>query len=161
MALDPSRVGPKNGLMRRGLAAVLACAAAVAFPAAGASGSASSKPLADRLAKALAVPHVSAAQSAAVALDLSTGAAVFGRNPGLSLVPASNEKLPVTYTALETLGPGYQIATDVLGQGALVGTTWRGLWRRATCTPAGERRASSWTSSVRSPGTPASTPWCS
>ena len=126
MALDPSRVGPKNGLMRRGLAAVLACAAAVAFPAAGASGSASSKPLADRLAKALAVPHVSAAQSAAVALDLSTGAAVFGRNPGLSLVPASNEKLPVTYTALETLGPGYQIATDVLGQGALVGTTWRG-----------------------------------
>src|SRR5947208_15075346 len=126
MALDPSRVGPKNGLMRRGLAAVLACAAAVAFPAAGASGSASSKPLADRLAKALAVPHVSAAQSAAVALDLSTGAAVFGRNPGLSLVPASNEKLPVTYTALETLGPDYQIATDVLGQGALVGTAWRG-----------------------------------
>jgi D-alanyl-D-alanine carboxypeptidase/D-alanyl-D-alanine-endopeptidase (penicillin-binding protein 4) len=112
--------------MRRGLAAVLACAAAVAFPAAGASGSASSKPLTDRLAQALAVPHVSAARSAAVALDLSTGAAVFGRNPGLSLAPASNEKLPVTYTALEILGPDYQIPTDVLGQGQLVGATWRG-----------------------------------
>jgi serine-type D-Ala-D-Ala carboxypeptidase/endopeptidase (penicillin-binding protein 4) len=112
--------------MRRALAAVLACAAAVAFPTAGATGSASSNPLTQRLAKALAVPHVPAAHSAAVALDLSTGAVVFGRNPGLSLVPASNEKLPVTYTALETLGPDYQIATDVLGQGALVGTTWRG-----------------------------------
>jgi len=112
--------------MRRALAAVLACAAAVAFPTAGATGSASSKPLTQRLAKALAVPHVPAAHSAAVALDLSTAAVVFGRNPGLSLVPASNEKLPVTYTALETLGPDYQIATDVLGQGALVGTTWRG-----------------------------------
>jgi D-alanyl-D-alanine carboxypeptidase/D-alanyl-D-alanine-endopeptidase (penicillin-binding protein 4) len=112
--------------MRRALAAVLACAAAVAFPTAGATGSTSSKPLTQRLAKALAVPHVPVAHSAAVALDLSTGAVVFGRNPSLSLVPASNEKLPVTYTALETLGHDYQIATDVLGQGALVGTTWRG-----------------------------------
>jgi len=126
MDLDPFRIGPNNGSMRRALAAVLACVAAVAFPTAGATGSASSKPLTQRLAKALAVPHVPAAHSAAVAQDLSTGAVVFGRNPGLSLVPASNEKLPVTYTALETLGPDYQIATDVLGQGALVGTTWRG-----------------------------------
>jgi len=112
--------------MRRALATVLACAAAVAFPTAGATGSASSKPLTQRLALALAVPHVPPAHSAAVALDLSTGAVVFGRNPALSLVPASNEKLPVTYAALEILGPDFQIATDVLGQGELVGTTWRG-----------------------------------
>ncbi|TMM06938.1 MAG: D-alanyl-D-alanine carboxypeptidase/D-alanyl-D-alanine-endopeptidase [Actinobacteria bacterium] len=112
--------------MRRALAVVLACAAAVAFPTSGATGSASSKPLSQQLAQALAVPHVPAAHSAAVALDLTTGTAVFGRNPALSLVPASNEKLPVTYTALKTLGPDYQIPTDVLGQGALVGTTWRG-----------------------------------
>ncbi len=126
MDLDPFHTGPNNGSMRRALFAVLACVAAVAFPTAGATGSASSKPLTQRLAKALAVPHVPAAHSAAVALDLSSGAVVFDRNPGLSLVPASNEKLPVTYTALETLGPDYQIATDVLGQGALVGTTWQG-----------------------------------
>src|SRR2546429_9460039 len=61
-----------------------------------------------------------------MALDLNTGAVVFGRNPGLSLVPASNEKLPITYTALKTLGPDYRMPTDVLGQGALVGITWRG-----------------------------------
>jgi serine-type D-Ala-D-Ala carboxypeptidase/endopeptidase (penicillin-binding protein 4) len=112
--------------MRRGLVAVLAYAAAVAFPLGGAIGSASSKPLTERLARALAVPHVSTARSAAVALDLTTGAAVFERHAGLSLVPASNEKLAVTYAALERLGPEYQIETDVLGQGALVGTTWRG-----------------------------------
>jgi D-alanyl-D-alanine carboxypeptidase/D-alanyl-D-alanine-endopeptidase (penicillin-binding protein 4) len=112
--------------MRRALAAVLACAAAVAFPTAGATGSASSKPLTQRLAQALAVPHVPAAHSAAMALDLTTGAVIFGRNATLSLVPASNEKLPITYAALETLGADYQIATDVLGQGVLVGTTWRG-----------------------------------
>jgi serine-type D-Ala-D-Ala carboxypeptidase/endopeptidase (penicillin-binding protein 4) len=124
--LDLLRIGPNNASMRRALAAVLACAAALAFAAAGATGSASSKPLSERLARALAVPHVPAAHSGAVALDLSTGAVVFARNPGLSLVPASNEKLPVTYTALETLGPDYRIATDVLGQGAQSGTTWRG-----------------------------------
>jgi D-alanyl-D-alanine carboxypeptidase/D-alanyl-D-alanine-endopeptidase (penicillin-binding protein 4) len=79
-----------------------------------------------RLAQALAVPHVSAARSAAFALDLSTGAAVFSRNSSLSLVPASNEKLAVTYAALDLLGADYRIETDVLGQGELVGTTWRG-----------------------------------
>jgi D-alanyl-D-alanine carboxypeptidase/D-alanyl-D-alanine-endopeptidase (penicillin-binding protein 4) len=126
MDLDPLLIGPNNGSMRRALVAVLACAAALAFAAAGATGAASSKPLSEQLARALAVPHVPAAHSGAVALDLSTRAVVFARNPGLSLVPASNEKLPVTYTALETLGPDYRIATDVLGQGALFGTTWRG-----------------------------------
>jgi D-alanyl-D-alanine carboxypeptidase/D-alanyl-D-alanine-endopeptidase (penicillin-binding protein 4) len=126
MELDPLRIGPNNASMRRALAAALACAAALAFPTAGATGSASSTPLTERLAQALAVPHVPPAHSAAVALDLTTGTVVFGRNSALSLAPASNEKLPVTYAALETLGPDYRIATDVLGQGALVGTTWRG-----------------------------------
>jgi len=126
MPLDRGRTGPDNGAMRRGLLAVLACAAAVAFPAAGALGSAGSKPLAQRLARALAVPHVPVAGSAAVAVDLTTGSAVFERHPGRALVPASNEKLAVTYAALAALGPDYQIETDVLGQGELVGTTWRG-----------------------------------
>jgi len=126
MPLDRGRTGPDNGAMRRGLLAVLACAAAVAFPAAGALGSAGSKPLAQRLARALAVPHVPVAGSAAVAVDLTTGSAVFERHAGLALAPASNEKLAVTYAALAALGPDYQIETDVLGQGELVGTTWRG-----------------------------------
>jgi D-alanyl-D-alanine carboxypeptidase/D-alanyl-D-alanine-endopeptidase (penicillin-binding protein 4) len=125
MALDRARVHSNNAAMRRGLAAVLAIATGFALVAE-ATGSASSKPLSQRLARALAVPHVVASRSAAVAFDLTTGAVVFSRNDRLSLVPASNEKLAITYAALEALGPDYQIETDVLGQGELVGTTWRG-----------------------------------
>lgn len=108
--------------MRRALA-VLACVALAAFAR---TAIATTKPLTERLAQALAVPHVSAARTGAIAFDLTTGTAVFERNPDLSLVPASNEKLAVTYAALETFGPAYRIETDVLGQGTLVGTTWRG-----------------------------------
>jgi D-alanyl-D-alanine carboxypeptidase/D-alanyl-D-alanine-endopeptidase (penicillin-binding protein 4) len=111
--------------MRRRLAALLAvCAAAVA--AAGSAHSTGPSPLSSRLAHALAVPHVSASASAAVAFDLETGTAVFSRNDELALAPASNEKLPVTYAALAGLGPDFRIETDVLGEGGLVGTTWRG-----------------------------------
>jgi D-alanyl-D-alanine carboxypeptidase/D-alanyl-D-alanine-endopeptidase (penicillin-binding protein 4) len=110
--------------MRRGWTAVLACAAALSVVAA--NSSAGTKPLTVRLARALAVPHVAAARTGAIAFDLTTGTAVFERNPGLSLAPASNEKLAVTYAALEILGPDYRIETDVLGQGELVGATWRG-----------------------------------
>jgi serine-type D-Ala-D-Ala carboxypeptidase/endopeptidase (penicillin-binding protein 4) len=112
--------------MRRVAAAVLVTAALAGFLGREASGSASSKPLAARLARALGVPHIAASRSAAFAFDLRTGTAVFARNGGRSLVPASNEKLAVTYAALESLGPDYRIETDVLGEGELVGSTWRG-----------------------------------
>jgi D-alanyl-D-alanine carboxypeptidase/D-alanyl-D-alanine-endopeptidase (penicillin-binding protein 4) len=111
--------------MRRGLAAVFAAAAGFALVT-GTTGAASTKPLAEQLARALSVPHVAAASSAALAFDLTTGTSVFSRNDTLPLAPASNEKLAVTYAALVALGPDFQIETDVLGQGQLVGTTWRG-----------------------------------
>jgi D-alanyl-D-alanine carboxypeptidase/D-alanyl-D-alanine-endopeptidase (penicillin-binding protein 4) len=83
-------------------------------------------PLQTRLAKALRVPHVAPARSAAVAVDLATGSVLFTQNPGRSLAPASNEKLPLTYAALTTLGPTYRIETDVLGEGEQDGTTFTG-----------------------------------
>ncbi len=87
--------------------------------------------LATRLAKALAVPHVDPARTAALAVDLRTGIVVFERNATLSLVPASNQKLPVAYAALALLGPGYRFHTEVVGSGTLVGDVWHGdLWLR-------------------------------
>jgi len=84
-----------------------------------------------RLAKALAVPHVDPARTAALAIDLRTGSVVFERNANLSLVPASNQKLPVAYAALALLGPGYRFHTEVVGSGTLVGDVWHGdLWLR-------------------------------
>jgi serine-type D-Ala-D-Ala carboxypeptidase/endopeptidase (penicillin-binding protein 4) len=79
-----------------------------------------------RLDRALAVPHVSAGASAAFAVDLATGEAVYSHNASLPLLPASNEKLAVTYAALTALGPSFTIETDVLGTGEQVGATWQG-----------------------------------
>jgi serine-type D-Ala-D-Ala carboxypeptidase/endopeptidase (penicillin-binding protein 4) len=84
-----------------------------------------------RLAKALAVPHVDPARTAALAIDLRTGSVVFERNATLALVPASNQKLPVAYAALALLGPGYRFHTEVVGSGSLAGDVWHGdLWLR-------------------------------
>lgn len=110
--------------MRRGLVAVAAVAAAAV--AAGAARPSSPTALSARLGRALSVPHVAASRSAAVAFDLETGTAVFARNDALSLAPASNEKLTVTYAALAGLGADYRIETDVLGDGEQVGSIWRG-----------------------------------
>jgi D-alanyl-D-alanine carboxypeptidase/D-alanyl-D-alanine-endopeptidase (penicillin-binding protein 4) len=67
-----------------------------------------------RLERALHVPHVSLAATGAVAVDLATGQTVYARNAALPLIPASNEKLTVTYGALTALGPAFRIETDVL-----------------------------------------------
>ncbi|HZS24020.1 MAG TPA: D-alanyl-D-alanine carboxypeptidase/D-alanyl-D-alanine-endopeptidase [Gaiellaceae bacterium] len=104
--------------MRR--AAVAALVVALVAPARAAAS------LQTALAHALAVPHVSLAATGAVVLDLDTGQTVYSRNATLPLLPASNEKLAVTYAALTALGPGFTIETDVLGEGTQTGTTWNG-----------------------------------
>ena len=119
----------RRAYLRRRLGPCLALVAlllALAAPA-----HAADPTLATRLAKALAVPHVDPARTAALAIDLRTGTVVFERNATLSLVPASNQKLPVAYAALALLGPGYRFHTEVVGSGALVGDVWHGdLWLR-------------------------------
>jgi serine-type D-Ala-D-Ala carboxypeptidase/endopeptidase (penicillin-binding protein 4) len=100
--------------------AVVALLAALGLPAAAAAS------LQSALDRALAVPHVSLAATGAVVLDLDTGATVYSRNATLSLLPASNEKLAVTYAALTALGPGFTIETDVLGEGQQTGSVWQG-----------------------------------
>jgi serine-type D-Ala-D-Ala carboxypeptidase/endopeptidase (penicillin-binding protein 4) len=112
-------------MSRRLLAAVFALVA-LAAPAATPAGGTQDAQLQRRLARALNVPHVAPARSAAVALDLSSGTVVFQQNAGRALAPASNEKLPVTYAALVRLGPTYRIETDVLGVGEQDGSQWTG-----------------------------------
>jgi D-alanyl-D-alanine carboxypeptidase/D-alanyl-D-alanine-endopeptidase (penicillin-binding protein 4) len=83
-------------------------------------------PLSTRLARALAVPHVDHARSAAVAVDLATGQLVFARNPTRPLAPASTEKLAITYGLLASFGPAYRIPTRVLATGEIEGSTLNG-----------------------------------
>lgn len=70
--------------------------------------------IAPQLDHALRVPHVSLASTGAVAVDLATGQTLYEHNLTLPLIPASNEKLTVTYAALTALGPDFRIETDVL-----------------------------------------------
>jgi len=113
-----------NVRRRIGLSVAALLAALVAVS--GAEAAHGQLPLDRRLAKALTVPHVSPARSAALAVDLSTGKVLYGRNQSLSLAPASNEKLALTYALLTTLGPTFRIDTEVLGEGQLDGTVWNG-----------------------------------
>ena len=109
-------------MTRRRLAALLGLVALLAPVAAVAQDT----PLQLRLAKALRVPHVAPGRSAAIALDLASGTVLFAQNPALPLAPASNEKLPLTYAALATLGGAYRMETDVLGEGEQDGATFTG-----------------------------------
>ena len=110
--------------LNTGRVRVRAVAAALFVSLAAPAASAAS--LQSALEQALRVPHVSLASTGAVVVDLTTGETVYSRNATLSLLPASNEKLAVTYAALTALGPAFRIETDVLGEGAQAGTTWQG-----------------------------------
>jgi serine-type D-Ala-D-Ala carboxypeptidase/endopeptidase (penicillin-binding protein 4) len=101
---------------------LVACALATPYSAGAAPHS--NEALASKLARALRAPGVS--RASAVAVELDTGRVVYARNPMLPLIPASNEKLAVTYAALATLGPAYRIETQVLGLGEQDGEVWRG-----------------------------------
>ena len=83
-------------------------------------------PLSARLANALAVRGNTWATSAALAVDLQSDGVVFERNADLSLEPASNEKLPITFAAMRELGLTYRFKTDVLGRGTQEGSVWHG-----------------------------------
>ena len=108
------------------LAPLLAALVALVVAGTAAGRPGSDTALARRLAGALATPNLDAARSAAVAVDLRTGAVVFARNPELPLLPASTAKLAVGYAALALLGSGFRFHTEVRGLGTLDGTVWRG-----------------------------------
>ena len=101
----------KNDPVRRLLVLIAVCVAALSAAVPAGTRPTPATVLQARLARALAVPHVARSTSAAIAVDLETGKIVFQQNPNLALVPASNEKLAVTYAALEAFGPWFRIPT--------------------------------------------------
>ena len=80
-----------------------------------------------KLGTALHAPGIGPQRTGAIALDLATGRVVFAHNSTVGFVPASNEKLPVSFAALKVLGPTFRFPTEVRGQGVLEPNgTWRG-----------------------------------
>src|SRR5881397_1027272 len=82
---------PSKGWLMHRIAALLTALAVLTCASPAAAAVRSDSTLQDKLAKALRVPHVSAASSAAVAVDLATGEQLFAANDALPLAPASNE----------------------------------------------------------------------
>jgi D-alanyl-D-alanine carboxypeptidase/D-alanyl-D-alanine-endopeptidase (penicillin-binding protein 4) len=101
-------------------ALVVACVAGAAATALGANG------LEPRLTKALTGPSLSLGKTAAIAVDLSTGEMLYAHKSAVPFAPASNEKIPVAFTALTRLGTGYRFHTDVYGVGERAGAAWDG-----------------------------------
>jgi serine-type D-Ala-D-Ala carboxypeptidase/endopeptidase (penicillin-binding protein 4) len=112
--------------MMRRAGAFVAALAVLAAAAPGAASVRSDSTLQKRLSRALRVPHVDRASSAAVAIDLRTGEELFALNDTLPLVPASNEKLALTYALLTSYGPKLRIETTVKATGAVAGGTLDG-----------------------------------
>ena len=88
-----------------------------------------------RLAGTLRIDGIVPGASTAMVVVAAERKVVFARNADVSLEPASNEKLSVTYAALVELGPEYRFPTEVLGEGRRVGQHVAGAAR-----PQGLRR---------------------
>ncbi len=98
--------------------------AAVALVCAATASAADS--LGPQLTKSLKGPSLSLANTAAIAIDVSTGETIYAHRSDVPLAPASNEKIPVSFAALTRLGAGYRFHTEVYGSGARAGATWDG-----------------------------------
>ena len=115
--------------MNRLRGAVGLVAVVLAATAGAASPDAASPDLSGILDRALRAPGITPRETAAIAVDLRTGQTVFASNAQRSLLPASAEKLPVSFAALRLLGPRFRFRTEVLGAGTRAGDTWSGdLW---------------------------------
>jgi len=78
------------------------------------------------LGRAVQAPGIAASQTAAIAIDLRSGETLFSQNGGRGLLPASAEKLSVSFTALHVLGPHFRFRTELVGRGSRSGATWGG-----------------------------------
>jgi serine-type D-Ala-D-Ala carboxypeptidase/endopeptidase (penicillin-binding protein 4) len=112
--------------VRLRLAGTLAILAASLMVAGSTSARGGTYDLAAELGQALAAPGIAPQRTGALAVDLDTGEVVFERNAQVPLLPASAEKLGVSFAALRVLGPHFRFQTAVFGDGELVGSTWRG-----------------------------------
>jgi D-alanyl-D-alanine carboxypeptidase/D-alanyl-D-alanine-endopeptidase (penicillin-binding protein 4) len=122
-----------SAVHRRTLVAIALalCASALTVPAAVTAGATSpaattAPGLAARLGTALRGAGLAPGRTAAIAVDLRTGEMLFAHNATRPFVPASNEKLPVSWAVLSRLGPATTIPTEIVGDGAREGTTWHG-----------------------------------
>jgi serine-type D-Ala-D-Ala carboxypeptidase/endopeptidase (penicillin-binding protein 4) len=79
-----------------------------------------------KLDRALRARGVSSSLTGAAVYDLTRNRYVFRHNAGTALKPASNEKLPVSVTALSVLGPDFKFRTELRAEGHQTADVWHG-----------------------------------
>lgn len=114
--------------MRNGVLAAIAGAAflVLATPGGTTVSVTSDGTLRAQLTASLKSPDIPLGHTAAFAVDLQTGELLYAHNASRPFIPASNEKLPVAWTALTRLGPAFRFRSELVGVGRRVGTEWKG-----------------------------------
>lgn len=107
-------------------AALALAVALAALCAASGPGTAATPSMDGALGRALRAQGIAPARTAAIVVDARTGVTLFAHNSTASLLPASVEKLAVSYTALRVLGPRFRFRTELVGVGSRSGRVWRG-----------------------------------
>lgn len=107
-------------------AALVLAVALAALCAASGPGTAATPSMEGALGRALRAQGIASARTAAIVVDARTGATLFAHNSTASLLPASVEKLAVSYTALRVLGPRSRFRTELVGVGSRSGRVWHG-----------------------------------
>jgi D-alanyl-D-alanine carboxypeptidase/D-alanyl-D-alanine-endopeptidase (penicillin-binding protein 4) len=105
---------------------LLLAVAAIACVAATTASAAEPSTIQPKLTKALTASSLSLGRTSALAVDIATRDVLYAHNSLLPVAPASNEKIPVSWAALTSLGPGYRFHTEVYGTGTRSGATWEG-----------------------------------
>jgi D-alanyl-D-alanine carboxypeptidase/D-alanyl-D-alanine-endopeptidase (penicillin-binding protein 4) len=110
-------------VIRRALLLAIAATACALATTASAAGPATLQP---KLTAALTSSSLSLGRTSALAIDVATGTVLYAHNSSRAVAPASNEKIPVSWAALTSLGPRYRFHTEVYGTGVRAGATWDG-----------------------------------
>lgn len=113
-------------MSRLRIAALVSAVVSTAALAAAAGPSAAPSDLRAALGTALTAKGIDPSETAALVVDVRSGALVFESNASSPLRPASAEKLPVALVALRLLGPTHRFRTEVMGVGVRRGQVWDG-----------------------------------
>jgi D-alanyl-D-alanine carboxypeptidase/D-alanyl-D-alanine-endopeptidase (penicillin-binding protein 4) len=101
-------------------------AVVVALGSSASPGTAAAPSMDRALSKALRAPGIAPGRTGAIVVDAATGTTLYAHNSTASLLPASVEKLVVSYTALHVLGPQFRFRTELVGVGLRSGRVWKG-----------------------------------
>jgi D-alanyl-D-alanine carboxypeptidase/D-alanyl-D-alanine-endopeptidase (penicillin-binding protein 4) len=125
-SLDPNALLPIGLRLRVGAGSCSGAAAAPVAATAATPHDRATLRLMRALGVALQAPSLAPSAMAAIAVDLRSGKTIYALNAALPLAPASEEKLPLSFAALQTLGTGFTTETDVFGRGSFAAGVWRG-----------------------------------